>query len=56
MDSVSDLSGSQSHLGVLHLAELCELIQNGSQLICQSGIPATKLVLHTGKDVQHFTS
>lgn len=39
------LSGTQGNLGVLHLTELCELIQDHHHVICQGRVPATKLIL-----------
>lgn len=37
---LADLSSSQCHLGVLGLAELRQLIEDGRQLICQCGVTA----------------
>lgn len=42
---LADLPGSQRHFGVLGLAELCQLMEDGRQLICQRGVTATQLVL-----------
>lgn len=42
---LADLPGSQCHFGVLGLAELCQLMEDGGQLICQRGVTATQLVL-----------
>lgn len=42
---LADLPGSQCHFGVLGLAELCQLMEDGRQLICQRGVTATQLVL-----------
>lgn len=46
------LSGTQRHLGVLHLAELRELVQDRLHVIGQHRVPPTQLVLpksqHTG--------
>lgn len=47
---LSYLSSSQGYLWVLHLAKLREFIQNSHELICQSGIPSTQLILYKVKD------
>lgn len=44
---LTDLPGSQGHFGVLGLAELRQLVEDGCQLICQRGVTATELVLQS---------
>lgn len=42
---MTHLSGTQGYLGVLHLAELGQFIQDGHQLVSQGGVTPTQLVL-----------
>jgi len=42
---LADLPGSQSHFGVLGLAELRQLLEDGRQLVRQRGVTAAELVL-----------
>ena len=44
---LADLPGSQSHFGVLGLAELRQLLEDGRQLVRQRGVTAAELVLQS---------
>lgn len=43
--ALTDLPGSQRHFGVLGLAELRQLTEDGRQLVRQRGVTATQLIL-----------
>lgn len=53
---LADLPGSQRHFGVLGLAELCQLMEDGRQLICQRGVTATQLVLQCHTTMARLSS
>lgn len=42
---LSHLSGTQRHLGVLHLTELRELVQDHHHVVRQHRVPPTQLIL-----------
>lgn len=55
--ALADLPGSQCHFGVLGLAELRQLLEDGHQLVRQRGVAAAQLVLqHTVARLRPLTA